>query len=230
MAKFRIALAALAVTAIAPIAIGGGVASTSTSTSTSTARPAAVSVHDLRQVLPRSAVDSSNYLCADYIHTFADLSDCVNPATSVFSPGETINVEYANYGINMVPACTVGYLAGECTPFNSGSNCNSHWKGFTVWYLQWNANKPYYMRNEHTHSDQILISKTLDAASEWLYGPTASGVYVVVNVAATNDAGVTCSSSDPGMALTYRPNTGTIYSEPYGSYDAWKQSWSFTGF
>jgi hypothetical protein len=49
------------------------------------------------------------------------------------------------------------------------------------------------MRNENIDSNEIFISETLDAASEWLYGQTASGVWVLVNVAATNDTGVTCS-------------------------------------
>jgi hypothetical protein len=223
MGKFRIAWAVLAVTAIVPIVLGGGVASASTP------RPGFAPVHSLRPV-PRLATDSPYYLCADYIGGVVNKNECVNPSSSTFSSGEVISVGSANYGIDVYDFCTVGYVSGDCTPFNAGSDCNTFYKGFIVWLLEWNANKSYFMRNEHTDSNQVLISQTDDVASEWLYGYTSSGVLFLTNVAATNDAGITCTNNDPGMVLTYRPNTTTVFSESYGSYDASKQSWSFTGF
>jgi hypothetical protein len=186
-------------------------------------------VHGFKPLSLSPADSSSNYLCADFVGGAVNLNDCVNPSSSTFSSGETINVGSANYGINPLTLCTVGFESGECTPFSPGSDCNSVYKGFTVFLLEWNANKSYFMRNEHTDSDQVLISSTDDIATEYLYAEL-NGVDFLVNVTATNDAGVTCTSSNLGVVLTYRPNTGTVFDEPFGSYAGWKQSWSFTGF
>jgi hypothetical protein len=159
---------------------------------------------------------SSSFLCANY----GDTSQCLNPANGSLSDGNTIDVTGANYTVVTQFICVVGYTAGECQPFASGSNCNSRYKGDGVFGIVW-TNTVSAVRDYTASNDQVKVSDTTDFNAEWVI----SGHWII-NVGATNNANVNCDTGNP-FILTYRPNTGTVWTRSGGSYDAAKQNWDF---
>ena len=157
-------------------------------------------------------------MCANF---GADPDHCLNPHNRAFFNGNTIDVTPANYNIIEFQIGTVVASGGGCGPFNCGSGCNNRYAGKPVVELIWNANTSFGVRDYTADNDQVEISSTFDDRAWWVQ----SGGWFI-NVGATNHAGVNCNTGQP-MILTYRPNTGTVWSRCGGCWDAARQNWGF---
>ncbi|HEX6521233.1 MAG TPA: hypothetical protein VF070_14680 [Streptosporangiaceae bacterium] len=134
-----------------------------------------------------------------------------NFATVVYPPIESVVADPEN-----LPKVN----ENNCTPFSS-CGCDQHYNGKTVEYLNWQGTS-LFLRDSRSLGDQVVISGTEDLGSEWVQN---GGWFV--NVAATNASGANCSPSQPAWVLTWRPNTGVVWTASGGSYDATKQNWEF---
>ncbi len=203
--KFRVVLAGLATLLMTATMVTGAGASVS--------RPTAATGHTARGT---SAHATDPHLCANY----GDTSECVNPQNGQFFDGNTISVTGANYNINPV---FVGYVSVSWPFTNTG--CDSFYVGTgstNVGDFQWNADKSFYMRDYTDSNDQVKISDTIDNRDWFVFW----GNYYV-SVGATDHAGVDCHTTGTALILTYRPDTGTVWSRCAGCYDASKQNWKF---
>ncbi len=206
MIRSRIVLTVLTV-AIAGLMAAGNVANAAVS------RPTAPAAHTARQVT--AAVADPSYLCLKAYPS----SKCLYPINAVLTNGNTIGVGYSSWRFVKVTLCQIGSLG--CTPFNAGSDCNTRYSGHTSYDILWNANQNYTIRDYTASNDQVKISDTLDNNAWWVQ----SGGWFI-NVGATNHAHVNCTTGEPYI-LTYRPDTGTVWTRAGNSYDAWKQNWEF---
>lgn len=206
MTRSRMVLVALMLVMSVSMAVGN-VANASASSSTAHIR------HSVRALAPQS---SGSFLCADY----GDTSECLNPAGGSFSDGNTIDVTGESTTVEQVFLCTIGFTAGDCQPFASGSDCNSRYKGDSDWGIEW-TNTSSGIRDYTDSNDQVKVSDTGDYNAEWVI----SGHWII-DVGATDNANVNCDTGNPYI-LTYRPDTGTVWTRSGGSYDAAKQNWDF---
>jgi hypothetical protein len=195
-------LAAILTLAAALLAIGAGNANAAPKLATSTVK-----------AVPATS-NVVGYLCADY----GDNDDqCLYPVDGAVTSGDFITVGSTVFRIDQNGDGTVS--GANCTPFNNCA-CDTKYNNHTIVLLAWQANQSLYVRNSNSLGDQVVISGTVDKSTEWVQ----SGNWYI-NVAATDDAGVNCGSSEPPYVLTYRPNTSEVWSACGGCYDAAKQNW-----
>ncbi|HKT02950.1 MAG TPA: hypothetical protein VJT31_25745 [Rugosimonospora sp.] len=156
----------------------------------------------------------------------ADGSQCLNPAggSAGFFNGNDITVGTHTFRIFEEEVGLVTNSATVHEPFNDGSNCNAKYDGDPVVLLLWNADGRFGLRDYTDRDDEVAISSTIDKNALWVQ----SGNWYV-NVGATNSAGIQCSTGaavNAPMILTYRPDTGTVWSRCGHCFADYKQNWT----